>query len=62
MLEVYKLDAERRWLLLATLKDDDPVSQPPFDAITFPLDSLWPDFDTSCAHGPRKGRYDRDLP
>ena len=41
MLEVYRLDAERRWLLLATLKDDDPVSQPPFDAITFPLDSLW---------------------
>ena len=41
MLEVYRLDADRRWLLLATLKDDDPVSQPPFDAITFPLDSLW---------------------
>lgn len=41
MLEVYRLEAGRRWLLLATLKDDDPVSQPPFDAITFPLDSLW---------------------
>jgi Uma2 family endonuclease len=41
MLEVYRLDADRRWLLLATLKDDDPVSQPPFDAIEFPLDSLW---------------------
>lgn len=41
MLEVYRLEADRRWLLLATLKDDDPVSQPPFDAITFPLDSLW---------------------
>lgn len=41
MLEVYRLEGDRRWLLLATLKDDDPVSQPPFDAITFPLDSLW---------------------
>lgn len=41
MLEVYRLEADRRWLLPATLKDDDPVSQPPFDAITFPLDSLW---------------------
>ncbi len=29
------------WLLLATLKEDDPVKQPPFDAITFALGSLW---------------------
>ncbi|RTZ71298.1 MAG: Uma2 family endonuclease [Gammaproteobacteria bacterium] len=39
-LEVYELD-NGRWTLLATLKDDDPVRQPPFDATEFPLDSLW---------------------
>ena len=39
-LEVYRLQ-EGHWLLLATLKDDDPVSQPPFDAISFSLASLW---------------------
>lgn len=39
-LEVYELK-EGHWLLLATLKDDDPVRQPPFDAIEFPLESLW---------------------
>jgi Uma2 family endonuclease len=32
-----------RWLLLATLKDVDPVSLPPFDAITFDLSLLWVD-------------------
>jgi len=32
-----------RWALLATLADGDPVSLPPFDAITFPLDALWPE-------------------
>ncbi len=40
-LEVYSLDAQQHWTLLKTLKDDDPVSQPPFDAISFDLDSLW---------------------
>ncbi len=39
-LEVYELD-NGRWTLLATLKDDDPVRQSPFDATEFPLDSLW---------------------
>ena len=39
-LEVYELD-NGRWTLLATLKDDDPVRQQPFDATEFPLDSLW---------------------
>jgi hypothetical protein len=29
------------WLLLATLKDDDTVSQPPFEGVTFTLASLW---------------------
>ena len=41
-LEVFEL-REGRWMLLATLADDAPVSQPPFDAITFPLDALWPE-------------------
>ncbi len=40
-LEVYRLQDGGQWLLLTTLKDDDPASQPPFDAITFPLASLW---------------------
>jgi len=40
-LEVYRL-TEARWTLLATLKEDDRVQQPPFDAIAFPLDALWP--------------------
>ena len=40
-LEVYHLQDNGHWLLLETLKDDDPVKQPPFDATTFPLGSLW---------------------
>lgn len=39
-LEVYQLK-ESHWSLMASLKDDDPVCQPPYDAIKFPLDSLW---------------------
>ena len=31
------------WTLLTALKDDDPVSVPPFDAIEFSLSALWPD-------------------
>lgn len=42
-LEVYHLQDGGRWLLLATLQDDAPVSQPPFDAVTFPLNALWTD-------------------
>ena len=42
ILEVFEL-REHRWVLLATLADDEPVSQPPFDAIAFPLDALWPE-------------------
>ena len=42
MLEAFEL-REGLWLLLATLADDVPVSLPPFDAITFPLDALWPE-------------------
>ena len=40
-LEAFEL-REGHWLLLTTLVDDMPVSLPPFDAITFPLDALWP--------------------
>ena len=40
-LEVFQLQGNR-WNLINTLKDDDPVREPPFDAITFPLDRLWP--------------------
>lgn len=40
-LEAYRLQNDGHWLLLTTLKESDPVSQPPFDAITFDLGSLW---------------------
>ncbi len=39
-LEVYRLE-EGHWLLLATLQEQDPVQQPPFEALSFPLGSLW---------------------
>jgi Uma2 family endonuclease len=39
-LEAFSLQG-KNWLLVATLKDDDPASVPPFDAITFPLSDLW---------------------
>ncbi len=39
-LEAYQW-REEGWLLIATLKNDDPVSIPPFDAITFSLADLW---------------------
>lgn len=40
-LEIYALQDNGHWLLLETLQEDDPVRQPPFDAISFPLGSLW---------------------
>jgi Uma2 family endonuclease len=39
-LEAFKLE-QGRWILLATLTDDEPVSIEPFDAITFSLADLW---------------------
>ncbi len=39
------------WLLLETLVDDVPVSLPPFDAITFPLDALWPEVTAGAGNG-----------
>jgi Uma2 family endonuclease len=41
-LEAYE-NVAGRWQLIAALKDDAPVSLPPFDAITFPLGGLWAD-------------------
>jgi Uma2 family endonuclease len=40
-LEVYGLQDNGHWLLLETLKEDDGVRQPPFEAISFALGSLW---------------------
>jgi Uma2 family endonuclease len=39
-LEVFALTGNK-WLLAATFKDADPVTAPPFEAHTFPLDVLW---------------------
>lgn len=47
-LEAFEL-RDGLWVLLATLVDDAPVSLPPFDAISFPLDALWPEIMTSAA-------------
>lgn len=41
ILEVYRFQGDGHWLLLATLKEDDPVCQPPFEALSFPLVTLW---------------------
>ena len=40
-LEAFEL-REGEWVLIATAKDDEPVSIRPFDAITFRLGDLWP--------------------
>ena len=40
-LEAFEL-RDGDWVLIATARNDDPVSIPPFDAISFPLDALWP--------------------
>jgi Uma2 family endonuclease len=39
-LEAYAL-TEKGWLLLTTLKDEDAVAVPPFDAVSFSLADLW---------------------
>ncbi len=49
-LEAFEL-RKGSWVLRATLTDDAPVSLPPFDAITFPLDALWPDARMSKEKG-----------
>jgi Uma2 family endonuclease len=40
VLEVFQRQ-EASWLLTHTFTGDEPVSAPPFDAITFPLSQLW---------------------
>ena len=40
-LEAFELH-EQQWLLIASAKDDEPISIRPFDAITFSLGDLWP--------------------
>ena len=40
-LEAFEL-REGEWVLIASAKDDEPVSIRPFDAITFSLGDLWP--------------------
>ena len=39
-LEAFELH-DGQWLLIASAKDDEPVSIRPFDAITFSLGDLW---------------------
>ncbi len=40
-LEAFQLVAEQ-WMLTGVVTDDEPVSLPPFDAISFPLSELFP--------------------
>ncbi len=40
-LEAFEL-RNGEWVLIATARNDEPVSIPPFEAIAFPLDALWP--------------------
>ena len=40
-LEAFEL-RDSEWVLIATARNGDPVSIPPFEAISFPLDALWP--------------------
>ena len=40
-LEAFEL-RDGHWVLIESAKDDEPVSIPPFDAITFSLGDLWP--------------------
>ena len=40
ILEAFELH-EGRWVLIASVQDDDPVSIRPFEAITFSLGELW---------------------
>ena len=40
ILEAFELH-EGRWVLIASVEDDDPVSIAPFEAITFSLGELW---------------------
>jgi hypothetical protein len=50
LLEAFRL-VDGQWLLIAALRDDEAVSVPPFQAVSFPLSHLWP-FDTPAAEAP----------
>jgi Uma2 family endonuclease len=39
-LEAYELN-NKQWTLIKAISEDSPASIPPFDAIEFPLESLW---------------------
>ena len=39
---IHIMSAIGQWLLIASVKDDEPVSNRPVDAITFSLGDLWP--------------------
>lgn len=41
VLEIFSR-VEKNWLLIQSFSGSDPVSAPPFDAVTFSLGQLWP--------------------
>ncbi len=45
-LQAFELHAGR-WELLGSAEGNDPISLPPFEAISFPLSTLWADSSTS---------------
>ncbi len=52
-----------QWTLIASLGNDQPVSVPPFDAISFSLGALWPDTgidENSSDESDEKGNEDKD--
>ena len=49
-LEAFEL-RDGQWMLIDTLFGDAPVSLPPFDAITFPLNALWSEVITGARRG-----------
>lgn len=51
-LEAFQLEG-RRWLLLATVQRGEEVRVPPFDAVAFPLDDLFPFDNPSEPRSPR---------
>ncbi len=47
-LEAFELRKEL-WVLSVAPTNDAPASLPPFDAVTFPLDALWPEMAATVA-------------
>ena len=48
-LEAFEL-RDGQWVILKTLTESDPVSLPPFEAISFSLGDLWPDSGKKSDH------------